>query len=94
VFFMSFGIECPVFNFFGGYSEEETPVPIPNTEVKLFSADGTAWVTAWESRTPPKYFSYKPLASRGFFFVKRVSFVRRHPKFEAKWEIIWENGPF
>ncbi len=26
---------------FGGDSEEVTPVPIPNTEVKLFSADGS-----------------------------------------------------
>ena len=25
----------------GDISEEVTPVPIPNTEVKLFSADGT-----------------------------------------------------
>ena len=41
-------------NFFGGYSEEVTPVPIPNTEVKLFSADGTAWAAMWESRTPPE----------------------------------------
>ena len=32
-------------------SKEDTPVPIPNTEVKLFSADGTWWATAWESRT-------------------------------------------
>ena len=42
--------------FFGGNSEEETPVPIPNTEVKLFSADGTAREAVWESRTPPKIF--------------------------------------
>ena len=42
--------------FFGGDSEEETPVPIPNTEVKLFSADGTAREAVWESRTPPKIF--------------------------------------
>src|SRR5690625_4920504 len=28
----------------GGKSEEVTPVPIPNTEVKLFSADGS-WVS-------------------------------------------------
>ena len=41
-------------SFFGGDSEEVTPVPIPNTEVKLFSADGTARVTVWESRTSPK----------------------------------------
>ncbi len=26
----------------GDHSEEVPPVPIPNTEVKLFSADGTA----------------------------------------------------
>ena len=37
----------------GDYSEEDTPVPIPNTEVKLFSADDTWWETAWESRTSP-----------------------------------------
>ena len=42
--------------FFGGYSEEATPVPIPNTEVKLFCADGTAGAAWWESRTPSKYF--------------------------------------
>src|SRR5207302_114206 len=38
---------------FGGHGEGETPGPIPNPEVKLFSADGTARGTAWESRTPP-----------------------------------------
>ncbi len=38
---------------FGGNSEEVTPVPIPNTAVKLFSADGTAWEAAWESRSSP-----------------------------------------
>jgi len=27
----------------GDYCEEATPVPIPNTEVKLFNADGTAF---------------------------------------------------
>ncbi len=39
------------FSFPGDYSEEVTPVPIPNTEVKLFSADDTALV--WESRSSP-----------------------------------------
>src|SRR5262249_53235155 len=38
---------------FGGHSEGETPGPIPNPEVKPFSADGTALETVWESRTPP-----------------------------------------
>ena len=40
-------------NIFGGHSEEVTPVPIPNTEVKLSNADGTAWATVWESKTLP-----------------------------------------
>ena len=53
---------------FGGYSEEVTPVPIPNTAVKLFSADGTAWATVWESRTPPDFFfNPKSLMTSGFF---------------------------
>ena len=39
----------------GDYSEEVTPVPIPNTEVKLLSADDTWWATARESRSLPVY---------------------------------------
>ena len=37
----------------GGHSEGATPVPFPNTEVKPFSADGTARETVWESRSSP-----------------------------------------
>ncbi len=37
----------------GDYSEEATPVPISNTEVKLLSADDTWREAAWESRTLP-----------------------------------------
>ena len=36
--FLIFGL----FILSGDHSEEETPVPIPNTEVKLFYADDTA----------------------------------------------------
>ena len=43
----------------GDYSGEATPVPIPNTEVKLLSADDTWWETAWESRTLPLIFFLK-----------------------------------
>ncbi len=39
----------------GDYSEEGTPVPIPNTEVKLFCSDDTAGAAPWESRTPPTH---------------------------------------
>ena len=31
----------------------ETPVPIPNTTVKTFTADGTLLETVWESRWLP-----------------------------------------
>jgi hypothetical protein len=37
----------------GGYYEKVTPVPIPNTAVKLLSADDTWTETSWESRSPP-----------------------------------------
>ena len=55
---------------FGGHSEEAPPVPFPNTEVKLFSADGTAWETMWESRSlPNSFFLIKnPSALRGRIF--------------------------
>ena len=33
----------------------DTPVPIPNTMVKTWAADGTMLETAWESRWLPDY---------------------------------------
>ena len=39
--------------FVGVYSEEVTPDPIPNSEVKLLSGNGTARVTVCESSTMP-----------------------------------------
>ena len=44
----------------GGHRSRVTPVPIPNTEVKPATADGTAWVTVWESRSLPGLFSQGP----------------------------------
>ena len=41
--------------FSGGDIEEATPDPIPNSEVKLFGADGTAREAVWESRTLPGF---------------------------------------
>ena len=38
---------------YGDHSGRETPGPIPNPEAKPASADGTALVTVWESRTSP-----------------------------------------
>ena len=37
----------------GGYDEGDPPVPIPNTEVKPFSAESTWLDTAREDRSPP-----------------------------------------
>ena len=42
----------------GDNSEEVTPVPISNTEVKLLSADDTWWEAAWESRTLPVFYCF------------------------------------
>ena len=33
----------------------DTPVPIPNTMVKTWAADGTMLETAWESRWMPGF---------------------------------------
>ena len=50
-------------DFSGLVSERATPVLIPNTEVKPFSADGTARVTVWESRTRPGLHIKSPISS-------------------------------
>lgn len=39
-----------------------TPVPIPNTMVKLLGADGTACASVWESRLLPDFFYFDSLA--------------------------------
>ena len=52
----------------GGDFEEATPDPFPNSEVKLFGADGTARVAVWESRTLPGFIPEKPRSrDLGFF---------------------------
>jgi hypothetical protein len=47
-------------SFSGGFSEGETPLPIPNRAVKPLSADGTWPARAWESRTPPVFLDDGP----------------------------------
>ena len=37
----------------GIYGDEVTPVPIPNTEVKLISVENTWLATAWKDRAMP-----------------------------------------
>src|SRR5437660_12383480 len=50
----------------GGHRSRVPPVPIPNTEVKPATADGTMWATAWESRSLPAV-------------IPRVDVTRRRP---------------
>ena len=49
------------YEFTGGYSEGVIPVPIPNTVVKPFSADGTWDASPRESRSLPVMFFTNPL---------------------------------
>ena len=48
----------------GGNCGGETPVPIPNTEVKTASADGTWGGTPWESRSSPGFLETPPPRER------------------------------
>src|ERR1700757_3884185 len=45
------------FDNFGGHTGRETPLPIPNREVKPARADGTRRATSRESRSPPISFT-------------------------------------
>jgi hypothetical protein len=55
----------------GGSSEEGTPVPIPNTEVKLFSSDDTLGAAPRENRTPPFHPPIQAVFGVSFLFLKR-----------------------
>src|SRR4051794_31539404 len=61
---------------FGGHSEGETPLPIPNRAVKPLSADGTWWATAWESRSPPVFPSRAAFGRLFFVRLRRVAVDR------------------
>ena len=58
----------------GDHGGGVTPVPIPNTAVKPSSADGTARVAWWESRTLPGFFliSAPRWRHRGFFLLRNT----------------------
>ena len=53
----------------GVFNGEGPPVPIPNTEVKLTSAENTCLATDWEDRSMP---TQKPefIKNSGFFLFK------------------------
>ena len=39
---------------YGGDGKKDTPVPMPNTEVKLLNAESSWWETACEDRKLPR----------------------------------------
>ena len=53
----SINIQSNTPQFSGGNNEKVTPVPIPNTAVKLLSAQDTWLVTARENRSLPDLYS-------------------------------------
>jgi hypothetical protein len=61
----------------GDRSEGDPPVPIPNTEVKPLSPDGTACVSVWESRTSPIYLLPQISPPSGGLFVFAARYVSR-----------------
>ena len=63
----------------GGDDAEDTPVPIPNTEVKLRSADDTWRATARESRKLPAGKNNRS-ARVGYFFARMINY----PAFSQK----------
>ena len=65
---------CP--QFLGDPSEEDPPVPIPNTEVKLLSPDGTARASVWESRTSPGLIQRPSPRGEGLLSFFLLSFCR------------------
>lgn len=63
-------------NLSGGKYKEATPVPIPNTEVKLFSADDTWTETSWENRSlPDLYHSSVLIAWSCVLFMGNIFFM-------------------
>ena len=80
-------VETPDTKFPGDHRSRVTPVPIPNTEVKPATADGTARAGGWESRSLPGINTKGPSAKHsGLFFVQSPS-----PKCPTRAEAI--RGP-
>ena len=50
----------------GAFNDEGPPVPIPNTEVKLISAEDTCLATDWKNRSVPT----QSLRNSEAFFIK------------------------
>ena len=54
----------------GVFNAEGPPVPIPNTEVKLSSAENTCLATDWEDRSMPTQIKIPEAVASGIFLCK------------------------
>ncbi len=69
----------------GVFSDEGPPVPIPNTEVKLISADNTWLEAAREDKAMPTQFQV--LQTLGYFFAKKNAVLSADQKAKQKADI-------
>ena len=70
-------------NHSGGESEEDPPVPIPNTEVKLLSVEDTWRETARKNRLLPLYM-LKASQKGAFFVLSFLKLFRRERVFRGR----------
>ena len=62
----------------GADGDEATPVPIPNTEVKLISVENTWLATAWEDRAVPVQMKKSlPVCRKGFLLARLFQIIAR-----------------
>ena len=75
----------------GGYSSEVPPLPIPNREVKLTNADGTAYLGG---RVGSRLFKRRPNESSIFSFL--FSEVSELPYLKGDWAVhrVLSQSPF
>ena len=74
-------------NIFGDNDAEVTPVPIPNTVVKLCSADDTWREAAWESRSSPE------LTRKDFGLCERYSSLAQSVEHAAVNRVVVGSSP-
>ena len=76
----------------GVNGDEGTPVPIPNTVVKLVYGDNTWLATAWEDNSTPTSKAAPKVAAFSFYSKKTTSFCLWGRKSES---VVWSTrGPF
>ena len=63
----------------GDNNEEEIPVPMPNTEVKLLSAEDTYELPCWENRKSPVFLCLFTLKVRRVLNIRFSANLKKGP---------------